>query len=81
MESGEEGRMVFAISSSDTSPSLKLQEGVFNKMTQAIYVAIYRALDFSIFLEWYNGYHVGRDSGVDDGIASVGFICNKIACL
>ena len=78
MDGGEEGLGIFSVAGSDAAPSLEMQEGVFNQMTQFIELFVVRPLLFSVFLRRDHGVHPLLCGLLQDGICIVAFIRDQM---
>jgi hypothetical protein len=58
LDGGEERSGVFRVTGGDSSPALKVEEGIFDKMAELVEIPIVVALDFAVFPGRYDHLHV-----------------------
>jgi hypothetical protein len=58
MDGSQKRGAIFSVSCGNTSPSFKVQEGIFNEMTKLIELSVIRTLFFSIFSWRDNRGHI-----------------------
>ena len=78
MYSGEEGVGIFGIACCDSPPSFKMEESVFHQMSCLVKFLIVGSLYATVFLWRDHGNHAFFYSILNDLIAVIGPICQKV---
>ena len=78
LDGGKERSGVFRVAGGDSSPALKVEKGIFDKMAQLVKIPVVVALDFAVFPGRYHGLHALLGGLFEDRIGVIPAIGQQI---